>query len=244
MELKYLNYDTTYSITINGKTTTFNHEACFSDVFHRMAINKDDICKYSIWINRSEEYVRKHNRDNFCFFDHKELYNHIKTVQRLFDFKFRIKETKDDFTVTVTIQAPLIYHKYILTWIRYAYEAPMNIMFLDINRLQKESVFRFVSKANLFLLLSYGAWSHQRRVHCIPRPASDGYKPGKFLSNKELCEQLKRESCLNDIYIGNGNYSIPKYEIPIEYVTNRDEIFDFYAKRLSLYVDIYLKYIK
>ncbi len=238
MELKYLNYDTTYSVNINGYQYNFNHEACFSDVFKRIDISRNDLCVYTIWINRSEEYVKSGNHDNYCFLTPEELRNHIKIVKILFDFKYSVKVFEDHYEVTITIQGPKIQHKYLLTWIRYTYECPMNVMFVDINLLKKEKLFKFTSKANLFLLLSYASecWRNYRHIHCVPR---GNY--GRFLTNDELANRLFQKTYLNDVYIGSYNF---RFNIPAVYDTDINKIINTYPERRGIYIDNYLKYIK
>jgi len=111
-------------------------------------------------------------------------------------------------------------------------------MFVDINLLKKEKLFKFTSKANLFLLLSYasGSWHHYRDIHCIPEGNS-----GRFLTNDELANRLFKKICLNDIYTGSYNF---RFNVPAVYDTDINKIINTYPERRSIYIDKYLKYIK
>lgn len=234
MELRYLNYDTTYSVKIGDRTFSFKHDACFSEIFKRISIPSDEICTYNIWINRLEDYVRKDSYNNYCFFTPEQLRNHINTVKRLFDFKSVVRTFDDHFDVTIKLQGPKIRHKYLLTWIRYAYEAPMNVMFVDINMLQKEKLFKFESKANLFLLLSYGNWPGYRKIHCVPDE-----KVGRFLKNLELQQRISECTLLNDIYTGRYDKGFNANPVC---KTDFEEIINTYPKRRAIYTEVYLNY--
>lgn len=239
--LSFLNYDTTYSFKKNNERThSFAHTYCFADVFKRIDFNCNDHMHYTVWINTNKEYVCKKNKSNYCFLTKHELYNHIKLIKKLFDFKFSIEEQNDSFIVHIDLKGqPKIAHKYLLTWIRYVYEFPMNVMLQDVNRLRKEeSCFRFTSKANLFLLLSYFDWKEYRYIHCVPTG-----KQGVFKSNKQLKESISDVSRLNSIYSSKAyKFDFPNWK-NYNYV-DKEEIDNTYKERLPFYLNFYNKVIK
>lgn len=234
--LAFLNYDTTYTIRIGqGRTKVFDHQYCFGDVFKRITINKDDLIHYTIWINKNKNYTIRYNNSNYCFLSKQELYNHIKLVKKLFDFKFKIDEENDSFTVHIDIMQPKIMHKYLLTWIRYVYEFPMNVMFQDINRLKREEpCFRFTSKANLFLLLSYFNWQNYRDIHCIPEGCD-----GKFITNSELKVNIQNCITLNGIYHKYRAYKKPLISWDDYNYINQEDLDKDYEYRRNAYLQFY-----
>lgn len=239
--LSFLNYDTTYSFRIKDHTKNLEHQACFSYIFSIADISPKDCVHYTIWINRDPEYAQR-SKSNYCFLSKQELHNHIRLVKKLFDFNFSIESKDDSFLVHIDISQPKIAHKYLLTWIRYIYEYPMNVMFYDVDRLKKEEkCFKFTSKANLFLLLSYFRWRGYRDIHCIP---IGGY--GKFLTNSQLSKAIFKTQSLNRIY--EAKYNNRAYTIPTSWENynycEKEELDRTYQERLVHYLEFYNKVVK
>lgn len=232
------NYHTEYCYKIDDGNERKINDVCFAALFG--SLKSPCTCSSEIFVNRDVNKVLKKSWNNYCFYNKHQLENHIRIIKRLFKFTSHIDEYDDHFTIKIKYSGNKATHKYILTWIRYAYEAPMNVMFLDIDRLKsEEAMFRFISKSNLFTLLSGFDWPKYRDVHCVPR----GFVFYKFLTNAEIIDKLNRNpSFLNSIY--NKSFEYLKPWIPVTLDTNINTVMKNYNERKSKYLQIYLKYYK
>lgn len=167
MNFSFLNFCTIYSSKGYIKKP-LREDACFSTVFKRLPINKVVTNTYTIRLFKGNTQIEKNN-NNSCFVDRRGIVNHLRVLKALFPFNYKLKEAKRFFNLTVTLKASNIYHKYLLSWIRYLYEYPYNMFLLDVHRLKKISKFKYESIINLFNLV--GATSdindHGTRIHAI-----------------------------------------------------------------------------
>lgn len=163
-DFKFLSYDTIYSV--NGTThKELASEACFYKVFaSEFYLNNT----YKILIYKGLNKA-KHNQDNNCFLSKAELYHHISLLKNICKLTFSIKEYIDEdlypyYELNLKLKNFNIVHRFVLTWIRYAYEFPFNIYILDTYKLKKDPIFKYVNPFNLFNLVSsscqYGNDNH------------------------------------------------------------------------------------
>ena len=211
----FLNFHTEYSSkgTLEKRMC---REYCFGDVFYHDLYQNN---KYRIRIYKNLFGVDNGGKNNACFMTKDELSNYISIAKRIHDFKFKIENTDEEmFTVVLELDAPRIIHRYILTWIRYAYEYPFNFYLADAFKLKNTAGFRRDDIFNLFNLVgaSCGYHFHGDHIHCI----GDINWPRKFYSIKEQIEivnKAKDNGEVNDlfpeldvniktIYDNDGNY--------------------------------------
>jgi len=151
----YASYSTTYSVRSGDFSIHNENAACFSEMFRSIRnIRNDKPAHYEIFINKDPEYVAKRNRNNYCFLNKHELYNHVNILKQVMNVKFKIKEFDDHFLVVADVLGSGCTQKYFVSWIRYAYEYPYNALCLDVNALRQTPGFQFISKVNIFSLLS------------------------------------------------------------------------------------------
>lgn len=163
-----LNFCTEYSS--EGDTPKkLGKEACFSRIFHSEENGVVQKNKYTIKIYKIGDFLNKKAQNNACLTDRAGIVHHLKALKSVFKFSYHLKEEDDHFILTITLKADLIYHKYMLSWIRYLYEFPFNVFLADTNKLKTIPEFKFESIINLFNLV--GATSsinqHGTGIHAI-----------------------------------------------------------------------------
>lgn len=242
-EFRYLGYHTVFSCDgdVNVKMNSY---ACFAPAFKYLGNIKKSSVHYIIKIYKGTALQRR-NLSNMCFFDRKHIKNHINQLKDLFSIESKVYDGVDTefpyFVVELDIKnASGLCHKYALTWVRYLYEYPYNMILGDAYRLKEDPLFRFESIANLFNLIS----------RCVPVYVGDGHgvvgnSGVGFLKRRELSARLNKEAKLNSIYT---RINIVRTEIPdeigqytsydIEYWESR-ELFE--ETRKPIYIKEYLK---
>lgn len=198
-DFRFLNYSTEYSC--NGQfKKEMSKEPCFGYVF----INTSTRCiseHYEVILYSGLKYVQKTKNSNACLFTRQQIRNHLKQAQGIYPFNFRIKEIKDwkgytTFKVYLNLKdVPGTFHRYLLTWLRYIYEYPYNMIILDAYKLKKEPEFKFTSIANLFNLTLGCFCDFIREIHQIPRN-----QISKVISKKDLRKKIEQIKNLNNIY--------------------------------------------
>lgn len=198
-EFSYLDYTTIYSCKGDCEQA-LAEEACFGRVFVSLPYNKCSSVKYKIYIIKGLGLAAHEHKGNACLLTREQLFKHVKRAQQICPFTFSIHEgTYEDhnsYIVYINIsKKKAMYHKYILSWIRYTYEYPYNVILIDALRLKQDPLFQFTSVATLFNVVLAACPFDIRDVHKI------GY--GRFLqqcSIKELKEKLNKVDALNNVY--------------------------------------------
>lgn len=182
-------------------------EACFAYAFGRVTDN----CKvhYEIIIYKGIDHLRKTNYSNACFFTTKEIRNHIGQLQSIYPFKYSVRELKDGtWKVILDLEGvPGTFHKYALTWIRYLYEWPYNVLIKDAYRLKQDPIFRFESIANLFNLVAGCYCDYIVGMHSV----MGGAYLVERLTRAALRAKIASVSRVNNLY---SRKNIPSVTIP------------------------------
>ena len=145
----FMNYWTEYSCEGSIYEHPMQKEVCFSAVFPSRSCTQD----YVIRIYQNFERVDQ-NYSNFCPFTIQQIRKHIDECKKVVPFKFSVskdKKHKGRIEVSVYIDGPAIYHRFILTWIRYLYEYPYNMFLREAWKLKEISPF---SSDNIFNLMN------------------------------------------------------------------------------------------
>ncbi len=234
---QYSSFFTTYSAKIEGGIDVdLERQACFAQAFLDLEGNRvKRKGHYKIFINKNKKLVEDRSRNNYCFLTRKELCRHVNLLKKVMEVTFKVEEHDDYFTVIADIDGYCPAHKYMLTWVRYAYEYPYNVMCLDVNHARKEKEFRFVSKVNLFNVLCKSGFSELGGGHSLVPT----YGTNILLkTNSEIKTTLnKYYSSLHDTFKGYSrkvlNYeNIDKHGID---TLDREEIENSYNKRIGTY---------
>lgn len=239
---KFSSYLTMYDVEIVGvKTLKSRSAACFADIFHELKYRTGANHKYiyDIYLCTTAEMVKLHY-DNYCPFTIDEVRSHVHRLKKLFPFVYNVSNVKIDcgmeknvpcYKVHVELEGKIMYHLYMMTWVRYLYEHPYNFYMKEAYRLQKMKQYRFTSIANLFLTVSHlngGGLGHAASMH------------GKFISNRKLKERLLVSNNLNSLYKANGR----SIEDVIPYIKYLDETDDWTEEHFKESIPVYAKSYK
>ena len=240
-EFSYLSLYTEYSMS-GSVDAGMRATVCFGNAFR--SLSKDSDITYNIRVYPGAFLCLNKRRNNACFLNVKEIGNHLRQLKGIFPFEYKVSETRNEenipcYLVTMHIKdSPVLFHKYALTWLRYVYEYPYNVILKDAYRLKKDPVFLFTSIATLFNVVS-NCYDHGvDETHSISE--NHTHIP---LKKKELRERIKKVKCLEKIYNHLRvekeylPYKLEKYKsYDLEYWS--DELFD---KRKPFYMKMYNK---
>ena len=199
-EFQYLDYCTEYSCE-GDLVKEMDKEACFGYVFNR--IDTGHNVKYRVILYSGTEFSKNEHQSNACLFTKREVRRHLLLLKSLYPFHYKVSDYKADDDVKYNrievflelSDVPPTFHKYILTWLRYTYEYPYNVILKDVYALKKDPTFRFESISNLFNLVIGCFCSNPRDIHQIPR--NQVSTPMKLAEVREKIQKVKH---LNDIY--------------------------------------------
>lgn len=173
IDFKYLEFWTYYS----SKGTTnkdLKREFCFSKIFYGDNKQNND---YELYI-----YNNGHtkNHDNNCLLTKEQLITHIEEINKFYKFKYELKTLRNNegYKLIFNLDAPLIYHKVILSWLRYTYEFPFNVALYESFKVKEEKGFKRLTMLNLFNLIG-------STMHCT-KHGTDIHAIGVFYEWKEL----------------------------------------------------------
>lgn len=189
---------------------------CFAEAFRQLGEKKKSAI-YTIKVYK-EDTLKGSSSSNMCYFTRKQIKNHLNQLKDLFSIKSSVIDSKDKkkphFIVRLELtNLPGMYHKYALTWLRYLYEYPYNVIALDAYKLKKCPEFRFESIANLFNLVASCYCEYVGPGHSITGSSSVG-----FLRRKELLSRLNKANQLNDLY--------PKLNRNVHHIPSKIENFE------------------
>ncbi len=244
-----LNFCTEYSSKGNTKKN-LKIESCFSKIFYSECNGVFQKNKYTIKLYKIGDWLNKKCQNNACLTNRTGIVHHLKILQSVFKFSYRLKEHEDHFILYITLEGDLIYHKYLLCWIRYLYEYPFNVFLADAYKLKDVPGFKFESIINLFNLVgaTSGIYEHGTGIHAIGE--TSWFKA--LMTTKEIQAKLKEleggHKQINDIFPiihTNGEYGAPENEIEgVETIEEEDsnlhssdywESEEEFNKRLELY---------
>lgn len=204
--ISYISYATIYSCE-GSVGLDLTNRACFSNVLcYRSKLQKEH---YEIILVRDPRFATVNYKSNLCLLNDRELRKHLWLVRRLFPFEYNVTEVQYEgysaYQVTLDVDAPYFYHKYLLTWLRYAYEFPYNIILNEALRLKHQAL-PHESIANLFILCanSYNnAIEYYSPGHAITDPGSG------FLKEYELKAKINEIAGNGDFYTQHCNNIYP-----------------------------------
>lgn len=220
-EFRYLSYYTEYSCS-GSYNLHMGVRACFRSAFDNV-VNGSNI-KYKIRLYPGIDFCKRASQSNACLFSKQEIRNHLLQLKDLFPFSYKvldeIKEDKKIIAVHLHVKdVPAVSHKYILTWVRYLYEYPYNVILRDAYWLKEDPRFRFQSIANLFNVVAsccqaYVGGGHSIGEDYVHIPMTKAQlkrriRGARFLNNiydaanldkKKLPEKIGKFSCLDSEY--------------------------------------------
>ena len=198
IDFKYLEFYTYYSST-GDLDKDLNREWCFSKVFD----GDDYMCNtYKIFIYR---YGYKQGHDNNCLITKRQLIQHIEEAKKWHDFEYVITSIYNGYELDLTLDGELMWHKVILSWIRYSYEYPFNITLYEAFKVKKLKEFKDLNMLNLFNLIgaSLNCTKHGTSIHAI----GDFSNFKHLLSYEDFIQKIN--NCIKEDKYGEINYIIP-----------------------------------
>lgn len=210
-KIRYASYCTIYSArgTINNDLTS---RVCFADILNRGKIKEEH---YEIYILNDLDHCLNQCISNYCFLSIEEIRNHIRLARRLFPFVYDVEETgyngHSGFKVTIDLDANSIYHRYLLTWIRYLYEFPFNIILNDALHM-KQTYLNRVSIPNLFVLCANSYQNGPDIYNCGHAISYGSSRQSTLLKEYQLKQALSSLAVRDDIY-GYLNQIYPESNI-------------------------------
>lgn len=231
---KYLSYSTIYRASgdLVFENKDLEGEACFSYIFRNVKNNKKQHIIYSIYISTDPGFIQDNHENNFCILTEEQIIFHISYLRFISSFKYKItKKFIDDysgFRIDLDLNAIGIVHKMFLTWIRYLYEYPYNLVLYDSFKLREDK--RFIEKSNYLNIVNFVTTFYPSDyIHQIPRSL---VSIPEFVTRKSFKDRLMKCDYLNDI-LKNSDIQINQFK---EY----DEIDDFiedFDNRKNKYIE-------
>ena len=249
-DFQFLDYHTEYSCK-GTLEKEMDVEACFSFVFNQ--IDEGNVSEeYEVILYKGTAFSREHHNSNSCLFTKKQIRNHLKQAQGIYPFDFHITEAAkwrggySVFKIHLKLtNVPSTFHKYLLTWLRYMYEYPYNVILYDAYKLKKDPCFRFTSMSDLFNLVLSCFNENPAAIHQIA-----GNQVSKTMLKRDIREKLQNIQMLNNIYVklknkvkinqipnGDGNLTTTDFEF-----WESDDIFE--RRRKPVYMNVYKEIIK
>lgn len=163
VNFNFLNFCTIYR-SKGSNDHKLRREYCFSQIFYQGPNRQKNEYALEIYFDKAVD-----NDDNNCFLTKDELEEHINTIKKIKKFEHRIEELPNKYVVHFTLDAPRVYHKIILSWLRYTYEFPFNMALYEAFKLKKIPGFKRVNTFNLFNLIagSMNYTKHGCNIHAI-----------------------------------------------------------------------------
>lgn len=249
-DFQFLDYHTEYSCKGEFEKK-MNVEACFSFVFNRTSErNVSEV--YEVILYKGTDFSRERHNANSCLFTKKQIRNHLKQAQGIYPFDFYIREVPNwidgysVFKVRLKLTNVLgTFHKYLLTWLRYMYEYPYNVILYDAYKLKQDSCFRFTSMSDLFNLVLSCFSEDPRDIHQIARN-----QVSKAMRKKDIREKLQNIGILNNVY-DELKEKVNDNQIPREDGDLTTTDFEFWEsddiferRRKPVYMNVYKEVIK
>ena len=249
-DFQFLDYHTEYSCKGEFEKE-MDAEACFSFVFSRTS-ERNISEEYEVILYKGTDFSREHHSSNSCLFTKKQIRNHLRQAQGIYPFDFYITEVSNwrgglsVFRVRLKLtNVPGTFHNYLLTWLRYMYEYPYNVILYDAYKLKKDPCFRFTSMSDLFNLVLSCFNEDPREVHQIAEN-----QVSKTMLKRDIREKLQKIEMLNNIYDKlknkskdnkipdkDGNLTTSDFEF-----WESDDIFE--RRRKPIYMNVYKEVIK
>ena len=235
IDFKYLEFWTYYS-SKGTLDKNLKREWCFSSVFGGLKHQKNE---YVLYIYNNGHLT---NKDNNCLITKEQLIEHINEINKFYKFEYKLKTIKDGYKLEFTIDAPIIYHKIILSWLRYSYEFPFNVTLYELFKVREEKGFKRLTMLNLFNLIgaTMHCTKHGTSIHAIGvfYDFKDliSYKDFK----KEITKSIEKDPYkhINDILnvVNEDDFNI--LELPLDKRLNHTDYWEDqeeYKKRLKIY---------
>lgn len=237
IDFKFLEFWTYYS-SKGDIEKDLNKEWCFSEIFNGESWMHNT---YELYIYR---YGYKKGADNNCLITKRQLIKHIEEIKKFHDFEYTLTSIPGGYKLQFSLACELMWHKIILSWLRYSYEFPYNVTLYEAFRVCKHKDFKDLSMLNLFNLIgaSLNCSKHGTSIHGIGRL----YEFKKLISYDTFVEYVNEEIEYNNYGEINGIIPVKEdIDVRFEYlkpslnyrINHTDYWKDFksFKERLNIY---------
>lgn len=188
INFNFLNFCTIYE-SEGSVNKDLDREYCFSEIFYEGPNKQKNNYILEIYWDKYED-----NDDNNCLLTTEQLVEHINEIKKIKSFEHELEKHEDKYVLKFTLDAPRIYHKIILSWLRYSYEWPFNMALYEAFKIKDLYGFKRENLFNLFNVVgaSMGYRKHGTDIHAIGE--FDMFK--KLVSYKEfkaLIEKARKD---------------------------------------------------
>lgn len=234
---KFLNFHTRYECKGDLKLELGNY-ACFSDVFH--LDNDHPHNQYTIHVYKGMTLIET-GLSNGCFLELRYIYKHISVLKHITKFKYSITEAVDKqlnpyYSIDIDLNAPLLIHKFVLTWIRALYEFPYCIYLPEVYKLKQEFEFKYINVFNILNLIS-ATYYRGDSIHMFLWP---GYIPNilKYNGIRTKINKLIDENPSGNLssIFDSDEENIASIDIQEDFMDNKG-----FNDRKKIYLDLYKK---
>lgn len=101
----------------------------------------------------NSKVMTEQGHNNVCLFNIKEIIEHLKEIQNICKFEYKVIQYKDRYVINFYIDAYALYIKFVLTWIRLLYEYPHNVLYCEAKKLSKLPAFADMNLLSIYNLV-------------------------------------------------------------------------------------------
>ena len=123
---------------------------CFHDTYPETL--EDVKQNIKIAIKKGTHELKKFN-NHYCPFNKSRIIEHIEYLKDLFDFEYSIEDRADQYIIDIKFEGKGIYFRILVTWIRYLYEFPANMVLKDVYRIKDLPKFKDINIFSLSTLV-------------------------------------------------------------------------------------------
>lgn len=146
----YFNLDTHFKCSGTINKPDFNRTSCFSKALktaHIMMDNTYNIKMFKRYLNKYREW------DNLCMFTKEEIDDYMNYLNEIYSFEYSIEDNEYDYIINIRINDYHFVHTFIITAIRYLYEANYSVVLNEAMLLKKTYLFRNLNILSLMCLV-------------------------------------------------------------------------------------------
>ena len=127
----------------------FRMRWCFGDCVKDQLYYYENHDKILIEYNIQIRHENKWGISHYCFFSKDEIIKYLELLKDVFEFDYSVKDGEDCYWLSLSINNTTIYHKLILTYIKYLYQYPLNYILYDSLKLME------LQKDNEYMTICY-----------------------------------------------------------------------------------------
>ena len=169
---------------------------------------KSEFVYYEFEFFKGLEYLGA-NKDDYCPFSFSEIIDTLDDIRKVIDFKFRVEERENTWDIALRVDRKYSskQHLYILTRVRYLYEAPYSLFYRDAMNLKKIKDFEEYNLQDLYNLVISSLPITIVHIGDFTRYVYDPYHsiPSRCKSN-EVIEMLDYDSLKENLWSDKYKY--------------------------------------